>query len=315
MQADNIPLSLLGNLEKDFKAEVTAAEMLELGIPPDRILILMLGAMKRSFRKDVLSIEEESSSYDHAEFIVIHTPKEGFYDMLPEGLFHQPSGHKNAHTAKEIIKIIEKRKEEEQQARRFFVPFEAAINHLRMQLAFYENRLDKRTQYDELVTIFAPYWDIFQYLDARQANLFLHLIPILYDIRDNHPVVEAVLEMMLQVPVLVQLRSQMPIHTASPALSRMGNSMLGVDLTTGNEVYYEGVDEILIRIGPVNNELYKELMPGGPKQRLLEILIDHLLPAHLDIITEIDLLDANRTVKFADGVNTSNSVLGSDTYL
>ncbi|NTS43885.1 type VI secretion system baseplate subunit TssG [Flavisolibacter sp. BT320] len=315
MQADNIPLSLLGNLEKDFKAEVIAAEMLELGIPPDRILILMLGAMKRSFRKDVQSIEEESSSYDHAELIVINTPKEGFYDMLPEGLFHHPSGHKNAHTAKEIIKIIEKRKEEEQQARRFFVPFEAAINHLRMQLAFYENRLDKRTQYDELVTIFSPYWDIFQYLDARQANLFLHLIPILYDIRDNHPVVEAVLEMMLQVPVMVQLRSQMPMHTLQPALSKMGDSMLGVDLTTGNEVYNEGVDEILVKIGPVSSEVYQELMPGGPKQRLLEMLIDHFLPVHLDIVTEIDLLDVNRTVKFADGVNASNSVLGSDTYL
>jgi hypothetical protein len=315
MKADDLPLTHFSNLEKDFKAEVIAAEMLELGIPSEQVLILMLGAMKRSLRKDVQSIEEELSAYDHAEYVVIKTPKEGFYDMLPEGLFHHPSAHKTAATVQEISKAIKRRKEEEQNARQFFIPFEATINYLRTQLAFYENRLDKRNQYDELVNIFTPHWEIFQYLDKRQSNLFLHLIPILHNIRDNHPVVETVLEMMLQLPVTVQLRSQTPFHPAEPILSIMGESALGVNCTTGNKLYDDGADEILIKIGPVTSEVFQEFSAGGTKQKLLETLVDHLLPVHVDIITEFVLAEKDRTVKFADTQGYLNSVLGTDTYL
>ena len=315
MKAGDLPLTHFGNLEKDFKAEVTAAEMIELGIPPDRIVILMLGAMKRSLRRDVQSIEEESSVYDRAEYVVIKTPKEGFYDMLPEGLFHHPTAHKSAATVKEVGKAIKRRKGEEQEARRFFIPFEAAINHLRTQMAFYENRLDKRSQYDELVNVFTARWEIFEQLDAQQSNLFLHLIPILHHLRDNHPVVETIMEMMLRLPVKVRLRSQQPFRPAEPILSVMGDSVLGVNLTTGNEVYDEGVDEILVKIGPVSGEVFQQFMPRGQKEKLLEALIDHFLPVHLDVVTEFELQNEARTMRFSDEESSLNSVLGTDTFL
>jgi type VI secretion system protein ImpH len=315
MKAGELPLTHFSHLENDFKAEVTAAEMLELGIQPDGIIILMLGAMKRSVRRDVQSIEEESSVYDRSDYVVIKTPKEGFYDMLPEGLFHHPSAHKTSATVKEISKAIKRRKEEEQQARNFFIPFEAAVNHLRTQAAFYEARLDKRSQYTELVNIFAPHWDIFKGLDGRQANLFLHLLPILHDIRDNHPVAETIMEMMLGLPVKVRLRSQQPYRPAEPILSVMGDSVLGVNLTTGNEVFDEGVNEILIRIGPVTGDVFQLLMPGGEGGQLLQRLADYLLPAHLDVVTEFELQQQDRRTKFANEEGSLNSVLGTDTYL
>jgi type VI secretion system protein ImpH len=275
----------------------------------------MLGAMKRSLRKDVESIEEELSAYDHQEYVVIKTPKEGFYDMLPEGLFHLPTAHKTASTAKEISKAIKQRKEEEQNARRFFVPFEATINHLRMQMAFYENRLDKRSHYDELVSLFTDHWEIFQYLDSRQANLFLHLIPILHDIRDVHPVVEAVLEMMLRIPVKVQLRRQRPYHPSEPAMSVMGDSTLGVNFTTGNEIFNDGADEVLIRIGPITGETYQTFSSGETNNKILELLLDSLLPIHLDIITEFELYSKSKTTRLVQEDDFINSVLGTDTYL
>jgi hypothetical protein len=315
MKEGDLPLTHFGSLEKDFKAEVTAAEMMELGILPDRIVILMLGAMKRSLRKDVESIEEEQSDYDLHDYVVIKTPKEGFYDMLPEGLFHLPTAHKSASTVKEISKAMKRRKEEEGQARRFFIPLEAAINHLRMQMAFYENRLDKRSHHDELVNIFSDYWEIFQYLDAKQANLFLHLIPILHDIRDDHTIVETVLEMMLGIPVKLQLQRQQPFRPSEPILSVMGESSLGVDLTTGNELFDEGVDEILVRIGPVTGEQFQQFSEGEARQKILEGLIDYLLPVHIDIVMEFELYTTNRVTKLAVAEDYINSVLGSDTYL
>lgn len=315
MKQEKLPLTFFGDWYNDFKAEVTAAEMVELSVSDDRVLILLLGALKRSFRKDVQSIEEDLSVYDHEEYVVIKTPKEGIYDMLPEGLFHHPSAHKSAKTAEEIIKIMKQRKEEEQAARRFFIPFEAAINHLRMQMALYESRLDKRTHYDELVKLFKDHWAIFQYLDTRQADLFLHLIPILHDNRDNHPVVETIMQMMLELPVQLSLRSQMPLHPAAPILSILGDSTLGVNLTTGNTWYDEGVDELLIKIGPVTIEEFQQFVPEGKKYKLLELLCDYFLPVHLDIVTEIDLYKNNQVIRFADKASHLNSVLGVDTYL
>ena len=149
--------------------------------------------------------------------------------MLPEGLFHHPSPHRSAYTEKEIILSIQQRKAEELSARKFFLPFEATINYLRMQMAAYENRLDKRTHYNELVSIFQDHWEIFRYLDPRQADLFLHLIPIMHDLRDNHPVIETIMEMMFDLPVKISLRIQLPSHPPEPILSIMGDSILGVD--------------------------------------------------------------------------------------
>ena len=310
-----MPHTLFNELEKDFKAEVLAAEMIEHGVPAERMLVLQLGALKRPFSKDVESVEEELSDYDHKEYTTVKTPREGIYDMLPEGLFHLPTAHKSAKTHKEIIKAIKQRKQEEQQARAFFMPFESAINYMRLQMALYENRLDKRSHYDELVNIFADHWEIFQYLDARQANIFLHLVPIMHDIRDDHPVIQTVIEMMLLLPVEVTMRSQLPLHPAKPVISKMGDSYLGADLTTGNRIFEEGTDELLVRIGPLDNETFKTFMPGGVQHKILQLLCDYLLPIHMDQVTEFILQPKDKITRLVDETSDFNSVLGADTYL
>src|SRR4028118_650953 len=100
MQPEELPVTHFANLGKDFRAEVTAAEIAELGTQADRILILMIGAMKRPHQMDIVSIEEELSKHDHKEYVIVKTPREGIYDMLPEGLFHHPSSHKSTKTEK-----------------------------------------------------------------------------------------------------------------------------------------------------------------------------------------------------------------------
>ena len=103
MKQADISHNLLSSLFIDFRAEVIAAEMIEHGTAEDRILILMQGALKRPFSKDVHVVEEEISEYDHKEYFLVKTPREGIYDMLPEGLFHVPTPHKSITTEKEII--------------------------------------------------------------------------------------------------------------------------------------------------------------------------------------------------------------------
>jgi len=311
----NLPHTFFGSYDIDFKAEVIAAEMVENGLNPDRILILLAGAMKRTFRPDVTVIEEELSAYDHKEYTVITTSREGIYDMLPEGLFHDAASHKNAQSQKEIIKGIKQRKQEEINARKFFLPYETTINFLRMQMALYEDRLDKRSHYDELVNIFSDQWEIFRYLDTRQANIFLLLIPILHNLRDDLTTVETIFEAIFLLPVNISLCDQLTPELSAPLISKLGNSLLGIDLITGGLNHDVIESEVHINIQCSRNEIFQTFMSGGINKKILELLCDYYLPVHLDINTTFDLDASEKTMRLADEESFYNSVLGTDTYL
>ena len=188
MKQDELPLTFFGDWYTDFKAEVTAAEMVELGIPDDQVIILLLGAMKRSARKDIQSIEEELSVYDRKEYVVIKTPKEGIYDMLPEGLFHHPSATNQRNRRKRLLRSSNSGKKKNRMPGSFSFPLRQ-----RSITSVYNWPFMKTASTNAPITTnwypsLHDHWEIFQYLDKRQADLFLHLIPILHDMRGNLPV-------------------------------------------------------------------------------------------------------------------------------
>lgn len=305
---------LICNFHQDFKAETIAAEIAEQGTDPEQILIQMLGSLKRTFSNDVKTVETEIFE-DRKEYTVVKAAREGIYDMLPQGLFHHPTAHKQARSEKEIIAAMKRRRAEEMNARKFFLPVEATINHLRIEMALHENRLDKRSHYEDLVQLFASHWDIFQYLDGRQANIFLHLVPIIHDIRDNHERIEEVLEMMFEVKVAITLRNQKPLQPDDLMFSRLAETALGVNLTTGNVQFDEGVDEILLVVGPMEAALYRDFMPGGNSNKILQLLCDYLLPVHADVVTKFEMMEKNRQARLADFSNDENCILGQDMVL
>lgn len=315
MKLNSTKNTLADNYDTDYKAEVIAAEMIENGIPAEQIIIFMLGPLKRPYSKDVDTIADEISDYDHKEYFMVKTPKEGVYDMLPEGLFHLPNSHKSAKTEKEIIDSIKKRREEERNARRFFLPFEATISHLSVQMALYENTIDKRSHYDELIKLFSPHWKIFQYLDTRQANIFIHILPVIHDIRDEHKIIETIIELMFLLPVQITVRRQFSLKPDKFIISDLANARLGVDFTTGNNMYDDGDDEILINIGPLDNGQFQQFMAEGNGRKILELLCDYLLPVHIDIVTEFELKEEDKITRFFDEKNNMNCTLGINTYL
>jgi type VI secretion system protein ImpH len=315
MKLTEASASVSYDLNYDFKAEVIAAEMVEHGFPHEQIIIMMLGALKRTYRNDVDGIEKGFSEYDHNNYLVIKTPKEGIYDMLPEGLFHSVSLHQSTTTHDEILELMKLHKKQESDARRFFVPFEASINHLRVQLALYENRLDKRSHYGELSAIFADDWEIFNYLDEVQANLFVQLLPIIHEVRDDYTLAEVIFELMLMLPVSITATRRKPLLIDNPFVSMLGDNGLGVDLTTGNVLFDDGDDEIMINIGPMKKKQLGQFAPGTKQSKIFEALCDHLLPVHLDVTTKLEMLDEDKACVLAGGENTFNSVMGLSTYL
>lgn len=315
MKAPRLSNILADTFDADFKAEVIAAEMIDNNVPAEQIMILMLGSRKRSFRKDVDTVTEEISDYNNKEYILITTHKEGIYDMLPQGLFHSPTLPKKANSQKEIIDNIKKHRTEEKNARRLFLPFEAAINHLRIQMALFESRLDKGAHHDDLVNLFKSHWGIFKYLDTTQSDIFLQVLPLIHDIRDDYEAGAIVFELLLSVPVKISGRLQGTVKSANPIFSSLNDTQLGINFTTGNEVYDGGEDEIVVTIGPISNKNLKQFMPGAKKGNILEMLCDYLLPVHVDITTDFELYETEKSMRLADKENDFNSTMGLSTYL
>ncbi|HTE09215.1 MAG TPA: type VI secretion system baseplate subunit TssG [Flavitalea sp.] len=306
--------TILCNYQEDFKAETIAAGIAEQGTDPEQIIILMLGALKRTFSNDIRDVSQEMPG-DYKEYTILRTYREGIYDMLPESLFHLPTGHKSAKSEREIIKHMKRRRLEELNARKFFVPMEASINYLRVQMSMQENRLDKRTDYDDLVKLFAAQWKIFQYLDSRQANIFLHLLPIIHEIRDDHEKIREIMEMVFSIPVYIEMGRQYPLSPADGMFSLLDDSMVGVNLTTGNLQYDEGADEIRISLGPMEAAMYREFMPGRRNRLIYDHLCDYLLPVQVDIVSRFNMKPADQMARLGDESGFHNAVLGEDMVL
>lgn len=315
MKAPYLSNILADTFDADFKAEVIAAEMIDNNVPAEQIMILMLGSRKRSFRKDVDTVTEEISDYNNKEYTLITTHKEGIYDMLPQGLFHSPTLPKKANSQQEIIDNIKKHRIEEKNARRLFLPFEAAINHLRIQMALFESRLDKGAHHDELVNLFKSHWAIFKYLDTAQSDIFLQVLPLIHDVRDDYEAAAIVFELLLSVPVKITGRLQGIVKSAAPIFSSLNDTQLGINFTTGNAIYDGGEDEIVVTVGPISNKDLKQFMSGTKKGKLLEMLCDYLLPVHVDISTNFELFDTEKGMRLADKENDFNSTMGLSTYL
>lgn len=315
MNPDSFINTLSTSIETDYKAEVIAAEMVENGVPADRIIIMMLGAMTRTYRKDVAEIVEDLSDFDHKEYFLVKTTKEGLYDMLPEGIFHSLASNRSAKTEREIIDSIKQRRVEEKNARLFFLPFEAAINNLYLQMALYENVLDKSSEYDDLVKMFSGQWEIFQYLDVRQADVFLHILPLIHHLRDDHEAIKEIFELIFLLPVTISLQPQKALRPLRPIVSTLNDCRLGINFTTGNAIYDWCEDEIVITIGPMDNEKFNYFMPGQKGDKILTLLCDYLLPVHVDVITKFELNIADKCTRLADKNNANNSTLGINSYL
>lgn len=276
----------LNNFETDYKAPVLAAELVEAGFSPEDIFIWPSGNSRRNFAKDVLSVEWFTPEGGGKPLLCIRTSREGLYDMLPEGLFHQPVPYSSTRTTEEIIDQIRRHKQEEKEARKFFLPLEAEINLFRILIELRENKIDKKSIYDDLIRIFHSAWEIFPLLDQQQANIFLHIIPYLSETKGDMDKLASITGLLLQMPVNVSVVPA-PARMADMPLkgNRAGDCTLGVDMICG-ESFAEGDDEVLITAGPVSAKQALQLLPGARLEKIVRWLVAYFVPAAADVRLE-----------------------------
>src|ERR1039457_2548459 len=129
----------VNRLLNDIRAEAVAADIIEKGMNPADIVIINDGSFRRNFSRDI-NYGEVINLDNGQQVLGLHITRDGLYDSLPEGVFHEQSiepltsGH-------DMAKLSKSQKTEEKYARKFLLPFENEIFYHRIQLEIEEKNL------------------------------------------------------------------------------------------------------------------------------------------------------------------------------
>ena len=131
---ENIFAELISVYE-NLKAEVLIAEIQENSdITVDDFVIANKSTFSRSYRRDIISVD--NVLYDN--MLTLNLSRNGLYDTLPEGLFHEHQVSKGAHSYTARREVVKK---EEHDARLFFAPLESEFFYQRLNVECNERAL------------------------------------------------------------------------------------------------------------------------------------------------------------------------------
>lgn len=299
--------------ETDVRAEVLASGLREQGYDPERTLILRRGDSRRGFSKDIRKIRSEYSQYDLMDYLHIHVNRKGLYDALPESIFHQHIYQKDRNSKEEIIDEIRIHREEEFFARRFFKPFEIAIDRMSVDFQYQERKMDKMNVYQDFVSAFMRQWPVLRYFPLRQAVMFIKMLPFIESITGSLEKIGQSMSILLDVPTHVKRGSKAIVTVEEGLVPPLGTCILGENFIPGRS-FDDGSFCILLEIGPVSAHKMSTFLPGTDNDRMLHSLMDMLLPADKEIEVRYIIEQEDAIFKLGSKEETG-SFLGISTYL
>jgi len=313
MYETNIVDMHYNKLQTDFKAEAVAVNLLKYHRAVSNIFIERVGVNDRAYLKDIKSISSSYLGFDE-EVFTIESYREGIYDYLPEGLFHPPSLGASRKNVDTVVREIRKQKRVEDDARKFFRPFELEVFFTEISALLKESEFDITSNTDSLLETVSELWPLIKMLDKQNAYIFMHILPFFHQIRGDKKWFERCMTAFLQVPVNVTFSPNIIDRIEKNDTSMLlGNSRLGVTYIPSGP-HMDGQRNWVVNIGPIPYEDMKKYIPGSPFRNVLQALYDYFLPVTVDV--EENFVTEKEEYSFSledDGRNASR--LGYSTFL
>ena len=270
----------MNTVETDFRPEVIAAGLIANGQDSDRVLIVRHKGNRKEVAKDIDRLEKcctDDGEADLTEYLYLYANRENIYDSLPEGLFHQPTDPRKLRSKEDIIHDIQAHRNKEFYARRFFQPFEMALDKIRIDVQRYEQQFHKVHLYDHLPGIFKDRWKILQYLSNRQALLFLRMIPVIGEISRSLSQTAGLMSILLDCPVHIREGSKTRERLDKEDAVPLGKWKLGICSVLGKTVENDRLS-LEITVGPISPQHMRSFENNATNDRILKELIDLILP-------------------------------------
>ena len=308
----NLSKRTINSHETDYKAEVLAASLIEQGVDPDFITIIRKGIARRGVSTEVENVFQQYSNHDLLEYLCIEANKEGVYDMLPQGLFHQPIKKSTTKDKEDVLDEIRIHRREEFFARKFFHLFEMINDRVLTDAYLFEARYDRKVSHSEFTDLFTKYWPILNMLTLEQSVFFMHIIPLLHKIRLHYKNMQEALSYILKVPVKIST-IRLPAKEAGKHFeSNIGESRVAVDFVLGKQ-FDDAIYDLKLTIGPISTETMKDFLETAKGYQILENLCEIFLPAHAFVVKDF-IIDPKDSV-FLLSDDTNSTYLGINSFL
>jgi hypothetical protein len=270
----------------DLKLEFILGELMESGLDPDEVVINALGIFRRRYGKDIAAGEIREYRTNKRQYLNIDINRNGIYDQLPKGLFHQPQNRNNNVSPAQAIEEYKLQNQIEKDSRLFFLPFEQELYRLLLLLESEERKSIFDIQNVFRSQVFIDFWNIPGLFNERQTCNLLYLIPLSSNIVGNFRLTKLCLESILNDRFEI-IESKPSIHTVSETgFAELNSVNLGVNFTIG-ENFHEVSSGLDVYIHPTKAEDIISYLEGGEKLKILQFMFDYFLPFDCDVTTHI----------------------------
>jgi hypothetical protein len=277
--------AMLNQLPFDIRVEVVAADLMEQGIDPDKIIFRPASLFKRRFSKDIIDAKVADNSWGDYE-LHIDVTRDGIYDTLPQGIFHQPRSGSTFKRKSDMLANVKTTREEENNARKFFQPMENEMFHLRTAVERAERKIFFDLEHSETNELLIKFWRLESYRRYPTLPLLVKLMPIIYRLSANPDYIKICYELILRVPVSISIKHAYNDMDTTLTGWTLGKDALGFE-TIGSDRMMNEMPTYELTIGPIAAAMIPDYLPAGKMLPYLDLLNSYFLVAGYEINTTI----------------------------
>ncbi|MBL7772582.1 MAG: type VI secretion system baseplate subunit TssG [Chitinophagaceae bacterium] len=272
-------LELMAELKRirtDLRAEVIMAALQEEGFAENQLEVHATGTFNRSFRKDVVKYKLKNDNA-FQETLQVELSRDGMYDLLPEGLFHQSLKGSNTQVSK-MVAEHKRFKQEEADARAFFAVFENEFFHQKTVLekkekTFLRNiTLEKNNLLNRL-------WKLPNHFPQQAGKKMLEYMPKTGSICGRREAMALALSDILHEQVSVDVNV---LETPLIQDQQASETQLGLNSMLGNS-YNELLTQYCFNIGPLQHHSIESFRTDEPMALVLHTFMSYFVPLEAEI--------------------------------
>ncbi len=266
---------------ENLKAEVVIAEIQEKSkLSSEDFVIANKSTFSRPYRRDIISVDNLLNE----DKITFNLSRNGIYDTLPEGLFHGPKGNQDAGAYISSRKVL---KQEEQDARAFFAPFENEFFYQKLNV---ENR--ERETLDNFYNLnddfLVDFWQIDREIPEDYILKLIKLLPFSHEISGNFELTRLCLQEILSEEVLFKRKYENELNNEdkNKKVKRRNGFQLGVNsvLETKKSMVKSPMLEVII--GPISEKKINNYLKKDGVLKFINTFYDYFVPMEIEVSTE-----------------------------
>lgn len=286
-----------------FLAEAVFASLTEAGHAAKNIRVFNKGGFRKGFSNDVEQVVIDETDQQYGFDITIN--RDGIYDLLPEGLFHQSRGNTRVNSVQDAVEEHKQFKEEEKLARKFFTPLEQLLFLYRANAETAERDALYNIQNGQLNASFYHFWNIDTGLPDEPAGRLLRLMPYADSIKSHIEATTAAFSYVLQRKIAIE--AMLLPDTYLLQQQNLNEQYLGVNAAIGNTTG-EWVACWKCSISGIPDEDLIMYVDGGALKKITDRFIEIFVPVDVDV-----LFDFRQEVDIQK--ETYENILGVGAYL